>query len=154
MKRLIHHRAARGAGAAAVHPGRTNAHMRCEGICLHARLRAMRRVLALLMLVLLPLLSSWSVASAYCADGSPARSTHLGHHVDGPHDPVDGGTGDAGNVAADAHCDHCHSPGATIIAHAKPSPPQVPGKPAAHEAIAVRTPPPSLPERPNWAPLA
>ena len=72
----------------------------------------MRRWLSLFMLVLLPLLSSWSVAAAYCGDEPVDRPAHVGHHVDAHHDDSVKTARTAG--ASDAHCDHCHSPGAML----------------------------------------
>ncbi|WP_444815097.1 DUF2946 family protein [Variovorax brevis] len=81
----------------------------------------MGRLLALLMRVVPPLLSSWSVASAHCGDESPARSTHPGHHVDQHRDDRQGAASDdQGTASSEAHCDHCHSPGATLIGEVGP----------------------------------
>lgn len=116
----------------------------------------MRRLLALFMLVLLPLLSSWSAASAYCGDESADRARHLGHHVDKHHgdDRSDSSDGQ-GAAASDADCDHCHSPGATLASLVNCAQLAVaPELPNRWIDVALRAPPPSLPERPKWARLA
>ena len=111
----------------------------------------MRRWLALFLLVLLPLLSTWSVASAYCGDESDAAAQHLGHHVDAHHE---GEQADADATAASADCDHCHSPGATLTSQVDAAQTAAPQTPARWTDVALRAPPTALPERPNWARLA
>ena len=111
----------------------------------------MRRWLALFLLVLLPLLSTWSVASAYCGDESAAAAKHFGHHVDAHHE---GDQAQPADTAAAGDCDHCHSPGATLtcqVGGAQAAAHQVPARWA---EVALRAPPTALPERPNWARLA
>lgn len=112
----------------------------------------MRRWLALFLLILLPLLSAWSVASAYCGGESDARAQHLGHHVDTHHE--DGQRGSAGGTATSADCDHCHSPGATMSSFGNATRLIAPQAPVRWTDVALRAPPVALPERPNWARLA
>ena len=115
----------------------------------------MRRWLALFLLVLLPLLSSWSVASAYCGDESGARAQHLGHHVDKHHGDGQGVSPDNQSAnAADADCDHCHSPGATPLNPERAAQLAAPGLPMRWREVVLRAPPTSLPERPKWTRLA
>lgn len=115
----------------------------------------MRRWLALFLLVLLSLLSTWSLASAYCGDESAAAAQHLGHHVDAHHDgdAAEAPSG-AADTAASADCDHCHSPGVTPMSHGNGAQLAAPHPPARWTDVALRVPPVSLPERPNWARLA
>lgn len=108
----------------------------------------MRRWLALFLLVLMPLLSTWSVASAYCGDeDSGGRSQHLSHHVDGHH-------GDKAAGSVDADCDHCHSPGATLLSLQGSDRAATPDLQPRWTDVALRAPPVALPERPKWSRLA
>lgn len=120
----------------------------------------MRRWLAILMLVLLPLQSSWAAAAAYCGYEADQDAQHLGHHEHqcaGHASAGQGGeTTDQGESSGfDFDCGHCHCTCA--------------GMPALHGAMAsltpashaitlidgvVRTLPQSPPERPQWLPLA
>ncbi len=112
----------------------------------------MRRWLALFLLVLMPLLSTWSVASAYCGEEeSNGRSQqHLSHHVDGHH-----GDKAATAVSVDAaDCDHCHSPGATLLSLHDSARAAAPDLQPRWTDVALRAPPVALPERPKWARLA
>ncbi len=108
----------------------------------------MRRWLSLLLLVLVPLLSSWSAVAAYCEHAPDAQVRHFGHH---PHQHADE-DGNAGNAASD--CDHCHSPGATFVFAG--TAPQIAqdGRPPVHANGPLRLRPPAPPERPKWAGLA
>ncbi len=45
-----------------------------------ARLSTVRRLLAIVLLTILPLQFSWAAVAAYCAHESSAASDHLGHH--------------------------------------------------------------------------
>ncbi|WP_213954083.1 hypothetical protein [Variovorax sp. dw_954] len=112
---------------------------------------AMRRWLSLFMLVLLPLLSSWSAAAAYCGDEPIERPAHVAHHVDAHHDDDQGGS-NAG--ASEAHCDHCHSPGAMLLLVVSDGHRAGAGQPAPWSRAALRAPPASPPDRPKWARLA
>lgn len=114
----------------------------------------MRRWLALFLLVLLPLLSTWSAAAPYCNDESGARAQHLGHHADKHHDDGQDGSQPPANNASDADCDHCHSPGAMLVTIEQAAPLSAVADPTRHVEIALRAPPLALPERPNWARLA
>lgn len=121
----------------------------------------MRRWIALLLLVLLPLQAVWAAAAPYCQhEGDPAPQ-HIGHHQPehGPHaphaDPAPDETGDA-SPGSDAHsdCHVCH--GGTVLPHvvetvqwaagpSLPDPEPARGQPA---------PPSERPERPKWPVLA
>lgn len=112
----------------------------------------MRRWLSLLLLVFMPLLSSWSVASAYCGDEPAGRTQHLGHHVDRHHDATPDASHDGQLAAAD--CDHCHSPGATLLQGGEVTPGAAPSARACCREVALRAPPVSLPDRPQWVRFA
>ncbi|RZI95862.1 MAG: DUF2946 domain-containing protein [Variovorax sp.] len=111
----------------------------------------MRRWLALFLLVLLPLLSGWSAASAYGGDLSDAHAEHAVHHAD----PQHGDGADSGRSApSHPDCDHCHTPGVTRPGLRADMPAPAPNLRAPWTDVALRAPPPSLPERPKWARLA
>ena len=62
----------------------------------------MARLLACVLMVLLPLQSLWGVASRYCAHEVPAvQASHLGHHAHQPHAPQGiAGEGQSGAFAS------------------------------------------------------
>lgn len=113
----------------------------------------MRRFVALLLLVLLPLQAVWAAAAPYCQHESEAQGHHIGHHQpEHAHDTP----GDDGGGATSAHtdCHTCH--GGTVLAQevrmlqvmaasAQPVPTLVHGLPA---------PPAERPDRPSWLALA
>ncbi|RYF67748.1 MAG: hypothetical protein EOO22_18900 [Comamonadaceae bacterium] len=101
-----------------------------------------------MLLVLMPLLSTWSIASAYCGEEeSGGRSQHLSHHVDKHH-------GDETAGSTDADCDHCHSPGATLLSFSCSAQCVVPDRQPQWTDVALSAPPVALPERPKWVHLA
>lgn len=72
-----------------------------------ARLRAVRRWLSILLLVLLPLQFAWAQAADYDVRGSGSHEMHFGHHDHDHGEPPDAPDGDAGgSIDADGH--HCH----------------------------------------------
>jgi hypothetical protein len=114
----------------------------------------MRRRILLLLLMLLPFQFCWSAAAAYCRHESGATTVHLGHHFH-VHKAVSQADPAAGALAGlDGDCPSCvlHADGPSLppdiaalaasVAHLAPVP---------SEARAAPPPPPSLPERPNWA---
>lgn len=123
----------------------------------------MRRFVALLLLVLLPLQAIWAAAAPYCQHEAEAASRHIGHHQpEHSHAPaadaadVHGTPGDQDGDAASTHtdCHTCH--GGMVLAHevrplqmmpagTQPEPTAVHGLPA---------PPTERPDRPSWPALA
>ena len=124
----------------------------------------MRRFVALLLLVLLPLQAIWAAAAPYFQHEAEGASHHIGHHQpEHAHAPaVDatdshGTPGDPGGDAASGthtDCHVCH--GGTALAHevrlsqvvqttTLPVPTLVAGLPA---------PPAERPDRPSWPALA
>ncbi len=132
----------------------------------------MRRFVALLLLVLLPLQAVWAAAAPYCQHEGDAASHHIGHHqpehahahahttvAEASQDDAHGAPGEPatpGEGAASAHsdCHVCH--GGTVLAQevrmlqvaaasAQPVPTLVHGLPA---------PPAERPDRPSWLALA
>jgi Protein of unknown function (DUF2946) len=120
----------------------------------------MRRWLAILMLVLLPLQFSWAAVAAYCGHETGQHAQHLGHHEHqhsgSANVHADPGSADPNAPAGfDFDCGHCHASGAGLPA---PAEGMVPLTLATHPATpvegAVRTLAQSPPERPQWLPLA
>ncbi len=129
---------------------------------------AMRRLVALFLLVLLPLQSVWAAAAPYCQHEGDAASHHIGHHqpehahttvAEASQDDAHGAPGEPatpGEGAASAHsdCHVCH--GGTVLAHEvrlvhamSASAPPVPAL-----AQGLPAPPTERPERPKWSALA
>lgn len=109
----------------------------------------MRRWLSLLLLFVVPLLSSWSAVAAYCEHTPDAQVRHFGHH---PHQHADEAGDNATSTASD--CDHCHSPGATPVFSAIEARRDDNGRPAPYVDARLRLRPPAPLERPKWAGLA
>ena len=132
---------------------------------------AMRRLVALLLLVLLPLQAVWAAAAPYCQHEGDAASRHIGHHqpehahtsvgnaTDAIQDDAHGAPGEPdtpGEGAASAHsdCHVCH--GGSVLTHEvrlvqamSASAPPVPAL-----AQGLPAPPTERPERPKWSALA
>lgn len=128
----------------------------------------MRRILAIVLLALLPLQFSWAAVASYCGHEEQAGATHFGHHEHQHHADAGGSaepvadldaTADAADDKApgamDLDCGHCHGtcsvmltlpsglPGALSTTHPSASLDEAGG---AHA--------PTRPERPQWLPLA
>ena len=71
----------------------------------------MRRIVAILLLLIAPLQMSWAVAAAYCGhETGPTTSWHVGHHdhaMDHAHEEVPADDGTPGSALAD----DCHGHG-------------------------------------------
>jgi len=111
----------------------------------------MRRWLSLLLLFVVPLLSSWSAVAAYCEHAPDSQVRHFGHH---PHQHADDEASDTAAVSLDVECDHCHTPGATLAFFYGTTSRADNGRPASHLDAPLRLRPPALPDRPNWVGLA
>lgn len=128
----------------------------------------MRRVLAIVLLALLPLQFSWAAVASYCGHETEGAAMHLGHHEHPYHADADAlaeltadasaGT-DAGGEKApgamDPDCGHCHGYcGAmlTLPAALPGGPGTVPPSATVDDAGAAHAP--TRPERPQWLPLA
>lgn len=116
----------------------------------------MRRFVAILMLVLLPLQVSWAAAAVYCQHETAAEAAHFGHH-EHRHDghAADGAADAKLPGAVDGDCSVCHAICAVAVFAAS-----APAVVAADTAVAVPFPDPpasaptARPERPNWRVLA
>lgn len=114
----------------------------------------MRRWIAILLMIVLPLQLSWAVAANYCQDEQGQNAQHFGHHVHLHHDGVDAGKQLAkGKQQADRDCGCSgHLCGAHLLpAGLKVLPEVFSG--ASFNAVVPRAYPSSDPpriERPNW----
>lgn len=128
----------------------------------------MRRLLAIVLLALLPLQFSWAAVASYCGHEEQAGAAHFGHHEHQHHADTGGNadplaaldaTADAASDKApgamDLDCGHCHGycsvipalnsrvPDALSTAHPRATLDEAGG---AHA--------PTRPERPQWLSLA
>ena len=114
----------------------------------------MRRFVAILLLALLSLQSTWAVAAAYCQHEAKRDAAHFGHHAGAQVEaatPTDGG--DSG--VAEGHCHDCHAAGVYLVLPAAPAHGDVTGPAPLHAAAPwLPAPPASPPERPDWQALA
>ncbi|MGE5453202.1 MAG: hypothetical protein ACM3VZ_15330 [Acidobacteriota bacterium] len=115
----------------------------------------MRRWIAILMLVVLPLQLSWAVAATYCMDEEGAGAQHFGHHFHGQ-DHEHAHPGKKLIKAKQQACNDCgcagHLCGAQLVSTFRPSPlPLAQGE--SFDSAPVRrlssVDPPRI-ERPNW----
>lgn len=120
----------------------------------------MRRWLALLLLVLMPVQFTWAAAARYCLHEADATSSHWGHHDAAGHGHAAPPAGDDVSAAGDADtpsvdCHHCHGPAAGLAVGLLAATPQLPGDAPAPPPVPARNEPvPAQPERPQWAALA
>lgn len=119
---------------------------------------AMRRWLAILLLVFLPFQFSWAAVAGYCQHETGAAAQHFGHH-DHKHqaDANQDGSPDAKTLGGgiDGDCVACHA-GCTAAIFSIVT---LPATTAASFAISwlpgnISEPPLAHPERPNWYLLA
>jgi hypothetical protein len=117
----------------------------------------MRRWIAILLLLLLPLQAVWAAAAPYCGhEQEPSASVHLGHHEHEHQDSAD--TPQAETSLPDpghADCHTCHG-SATMAAFAGvvDSSRFGPEQPTLSRIPALPSPVLPRPERPNWSSLA
>jgi hypothetical protein len=118
--------------------------------------RRMRRWLAILLMVFLPLQLSWAAVAGYCGHETGAAAAHIGHHDHVGHDHVSSDALPDSEGAepnpADFDCGHCHGccagmlgVASTFRSQAQASAPPVPGAAPGAEYT------PAQPERPQWA---
>ena len=110
----------------------------------------MRRLIAILLLMMLPLQAIWAAAAPYCQHEGEASGQHIGHHQPEHED------GDQGDDAAGTHsdCHVCH--GGTVLAHDLPVMQVMPASSEVVPSLAHGLPAPPIerPERPQWPVLA
>jgi hypothetical protein len=118
---------------------------------------SMRRWLPILLLALLPLQLSWAAVSVYCQHETGAAAQHFGHH-EHQHHAEEKSTDDTDAKilsTVDADCPVCHAGCATALHTGTPVPVMHSATGMQDIALALlSSPPPTLPERPNWAHLA
>jgi len=123
----------------------------------------MRRFIAILLLVLLPLEFSWAAVTSYCGSETGAAADHIGHHDHASHcqggklaDPGSKNNADgASSPESGADCGHCHGSCVGMIDVVSPFEPLLPGSATpglGDHSLAEHVP--AQPERPQWAPLA
>lgn len=123
----------------------------------------MRRLVAIVLLMLLPLQSIWAAAAPYCQHEATPTSAHPGHHTHEHHHHADADTASHGGETspdqppmqdhADCHvCHACSSPQGELTLRFQPPPAAA----TLGEAPAAGLPSPlaSRPERPKWPALA
>ena len=128
----------------------------------------MRRIFAIVLLVLLPLQFSWAAVASYCGHETQAGVEHFGHHDHQHHG--DAGDGAALDANSDANADAVDgkAPGAMDLdcGHCHGTCSMVPNLPSVLPAALSTAPPiatldecggahaPTRPERPQWLFLA
>lgn len=114
----------------------------------------MKRLIAVLLALLLPLQLSWAAVGEYCQhESSPQAAQHFGHHA---HVHTDEGTKDGGKTAIDSDCSFCHTGAAATMAAQAPHVPEIATGSSlvtlvqpAHASALARPP-----DRPQWVRLA
>jgi hypothetical protein len=135
-----------------------------------------RRLLAIVLLALLPLQFSWAAVASYCVHGGHASSGHFGYRDHGHHVGASIDAGLAADLTTDASsisdvtggvegsqapgamhldCGHCHGTCSVVLE----LPLGLPGAlsnalPGASTSEAVSAHAPTRPERPQWLPRA
>ena len=116
----------------------------------------MRKIIAILLLSLLPLQASWAAVAGYCQHEQGAATRHLGHHEHQHHQTQKAASDEASspiNAAADLDCSLGHA-GGLVAMLTEPSL-SAATLPVADLAASIDPPPSSapldLPERPNWS---
>ncbi len=116
----------------------------------------MRKWLAILLLVLVPLQFSWAAVNAYCQHESGPTASHAGHHThehqpQAQSDETEGGT--SAMMSADADCVTCHAGCVlwTMPSHHDPVRILASLTSSADPGAMLVSPPTARPERPQWA---
>lgn len=111
----------------------------------------MRRLLVILLLISLPLQSSWAALGAYCShEERGTAQQHLGHHQ---HQHKDDASGSGGS-STHSDCVFCHAGCAGLVSQTFTLERLAASKEFAARLQATSALPPARPERPNWARFA
>lgn len=117
----------------------------------------MRRWFLIFLVAFLPMQLTWAAVASYCQHEIGVGTKHLGHHLQQHRahtEPTDTGRSNAG-TAVDTDCGICHTGCVTAffepLALLSVAAFLVTGT---THLVLISSPPPSLPERPNWANFA
>ena len=115
----------------------------------------MRRWLAILLLLFMPVQGLWAAAAPYCQHEEDPAAMHVGHHTHEHHGAQSGLADlddDGGGPAAEhADCHTCHGGAASIATSSQVAAPGLARESAPESAAALPAAPVTLPERPDWA---
>lgn len=116
----------------------------------------MRRLFAILLLMLLPVQFSWASAAAYCQHETGRQAWHVGHHEHDAQPPCHDASGGQKHAAGIDHdCGACHAAaGLALVAELHVALPLFAAVAADGYRAALSSAPPGIPERPNWLDLA
>ena len=134
-----------------------------------ARLVPVRRLLAIVLLALLPLQFSWAAVAPYC-EHEITETGHFGHHLHHHQHHADASSvtapvadpgaipealGDKASAAVGDGCGHCHGY-CSVMPTPQAGLPDAPStaRPGGAVSEGGNAHPPSRPERPQWMPLA
>lgn len=120
-------------------------------------IRSVKNIIFIVLLLIMPLQSSWAVAAAYCQPENEVKTSHFGHHDhqhEHQHAQAAGDADNAGDESANLNspdCLDCHGAynGITVSSFAAPPPGPVAEPPAA-AASSLTSASPSRPEKPQW----
>lgn len=118
----------------------------------------MKKYLAILLLLVLPVQSAWAAVDSFCKHETGAAAEHLGHH---DHQHKYEGTEPAatdsssGSTGANADYDHCHGGTSSVLSATLSVTAHRAATPSSH-SLGDLLPPPlaDRPERPQWHHLA
>lgn len=112
----------------------------------------MRRWLAILFLVLLPVQATWATAASYCRHGGDETTQHFGHHEHQHQADQHVEASSTPDTGIDTDCPVCHAGCITALtgtsAVVEPAPSM---SNQANLVLTSATAPATLPERPNWS---
>lgn len=116
---------------------------------------AMRRLIAVFLLLLLPLQFSWAVAASYCQHETTAAAKHFGHHAHEHAGDADEAADGKLPGAIDNDCGACHAGCLAAIVDTDAQTLALPTESfAGWQPAPPASPPSAQPERPNWRVLA
>ena len=112
--------------------------------------RAVKKILLIVLMLILPVQYSWSAAALYCQHEQNAPS-HFGHHAHQHTMEPDAPSGHDKVKGADADCEYCHFFSHAFFVPFDARPPAVPESThVARRAVVYTSHIPRKPPRPNW----